>query len=221
MSTPAPRPPVGPGEAAPPFALPAVARPDRLVTLDDYRDQSPLFLALMVGLWCPFCRRQLVQLAAVDQKLKALGVQSLAVVATAPENAQVYFRFRPTTLMLASDPALATHRAYGVPKPEVTPALLSEMEATRINPFGDAPAPMAPSQLGAWMQQRDGYQPTPSDQGDVDRQWPQLKGQFLIDRHGIVRWAYIECATEGLAGLGKLPTDETILAAAQSVLNPH
>jgi hypothetical protein len=35
----------------------------------------------MVGLWCPFCRRQLVQLGALEGKLKALGVESLAVVA--------------------------------------------------------------------------------------------------------------------------------------------
>ena len=29
----------------------------------------------------------------------------------------------------------------------------------------------------------------------MQRQWPQLKGQFLIDRDGIVRWANIECGT--------------------------
>lgn len=221
MSTPSQRPPVSPGEAAPPFALPAVDRPERLVTLDDYRGQSPLFLALLIGLWCPFCRRQLVQLASVDDKLKAMGVQSLAVVATPPDNAQLYFRFRPTTLTLASDPLLATHRAYGVPKPEVTPALLSEMEAVRLNPFGDLPAPLPLAQVAALMQQRDGYQTTSADQADVERQWPQLKGQFLIDRHGIVRWAYIECGTEGLAGLGKMPSDEVILAAARDLADMH
>jgi peroxiredoxin len=221
MSTTAQRAPVSPGEAAPSFALPAVARPDRLVTLDDYRDRSPLFLALMLGLWCPFCRRQLVQLASVDEKLKAMGVQSLAVVATPPDNAQLYFRFRPTTLTLASDPMLATHRAYGVPKPEVTPGLLSELETVRVNPFGELPEPLPPAQLGALLQKRDGYQYTPADQADVDRQWPQLKGQFLIDRHGIVRWAYIECATEGLAGLGKMPSDDEILAAARGLGDTH
>ena len=36
---------------------------------------------------------------------------------------------------------------------------------------------------------------TETDQADMERQWPQLKGQFLIDRDGIVRWANIECAT--------------------------
>jgi hypothetical protein len=71
------------------------------------------------------------------------------------------------------------------------------------------------------MQQRDGYQYTPADQADVERQWPQLKGQFLIDCRGIVRWAYIECGTEGLAGLGKMPPDEVILAAARGLDNMH
>jgi hypothetical protein len=32
-----------------------------------------------------------------------------------------------------------------------------------------------------------------------------------------VRWANIECATEGLAGLGKFPSDEEIVAAAQTL----
>ena len=95
-----------------------------------------------------------------------------------------------------------------MPKPEVTPALLSEMETVRVNPFGELPEPLPLAQVGALMQKRDGYQYTPTDQADVERQWPQLKGQFLIDRGGIVRWAYIECATEGLAGLGKMPSDD-------------
>jgi hypothetical protein len=49
----------------------------------------------------------------------------------------------------------------------------------------------------------------------MERQWPQLKGQFLIDRDGIVRWAHIECATEGPAGIGKMPSVEEIVAAAR------
>jgi hypothetical protein len=60
---------------------------------------------------------------------------------------------------------------------------------------------------------------TQTDQADMARQWPQLKGQFLIDRDGIVRWANIECAKEGLAGLGKFPPEETLLSAAQAL--PH
>ena len=122
--------PVSPGEPAPSFALPAVAAAET-VSLDDYRGRTPLFLALMLGLWCPFCRRQLVQLGSYEDKLKALGVESLAVVATAPENARLYFKFRPTRLRLAADPELTTHRAYGLPKPVPTPDLLAQMETDR------------------------------------------------------------------------------------------
>ena len=56
-----------------------------------------------------------------------------------------------------------------------------------------------------------------ADLRDIDRQWPQVKGAFLIDRDGIVRWAHIECADEGVAGLGKFPSDEELLAAARAI----
>ncbi|MGJ7497582.1 redoxin domain-containing protein [Variovorax sp. RT4R15] len=207
--------PVAPGELAPGFALPAIAG-SGLISLDDYRGRSPLFLSLLLGLWCPFCRRQLVQLGAFEGRLKAMGVESLAVVATAPENARLYFKFRPTRLHLAADPALSTHRAYGIPKPEVTPALLEAMETVRINPTGELPEPLPIAQAGKVLQERDGYAFTPADQGDVERQWPQLKGLFMIDRTGIVRWAYVECAAEGLAGIGKFPSEEEILGAGEA-----
>ncbi|MEO5737861.1 MAG: hypothetical protein ABIQ82_10430, partial [Variovorax sp.] len=153
---------------------------------------------------------------AFEGRLKAMGVESLAVVATAPENARLYFKFRPTRLSLAADPALSTHRAYRIPKPEVTPALLEAMETVRINPTGELPEPLPIAQAGKVLQERDGYAYTPADQGDVERQWPQLKGLFMIDRTGIVRWAYVECAAEGLAGVGKFPSEEEILGAGRA-----
>ena len=207
--------PVAPGEAAPDFALPAVAGP-ATVSLAEYRGRSPLFLALMLGLWCPFCRRQLVQLGALEAKLKALGVETLAVVATEPENARLYFRFRPTRLRLACDPQLSTHRAYRVPKPEPTPELMQGMQTVRINPTGELPEPLPIAEAGKVLHQLDGYAFTPVDQADVDRQWPQLKGLFLIGRDGIVRWADIECSTEGLAGIGKFPSEQVMLDAARA-----
>jgi hypothetical protein len=51
----------------------------------------------------------------------------------------------------------------------------------------------------------------------MEQQWRQLKAQFLIDREGIVRWVNIECAVEGLAGVGKFPTDAEILAAVRTL----
>jgi peroxiredoxin len=211
-----PRPPVSPGEVAPDFILPAVDR-DEPVSLADYRGRSPLFLALLLGLWCPFCRRQIAKLGEIAGKLKDVGVDSLGVVATPSENARTYFRFRPTRLRLAADPELTTHRAYGVPKPAVTPELMQEYETARVNPYGEFPEPLPLQAAAAAVAKFDGYVPNETDQADTQRQWPQLKAQFLIDREGIVRWVNIECATEGLAGVGKLPALDEILGAARGL----
>jgi len=216
MTMPEARSPIAPGEAAPDFTLPAVDRNEN-VSLADYRGRSPVFLALMVGLWCPFCRRQIAQIGTIEGKLKALGIESLVVVATPPENARLYFKFRPTRVRLASDPELSTHRAYGIPRPAVSPELMEALASTKINPDGVLPAPLPIVEAATAVGRMDGYAATQTDQADMERQWPQLKGQFMIDRDGIVRWANIECATEGLAGLGKSPPEESILSAARAL----
>jgi peroxiredoxin len=212
------RPPVVPGELAPDFTLPAVDR-NETVSLADYRGRSPVLLALLIGLWCPFCRRQIAQMGGAEGKLKALGVETLAVVATPPENARLYFKFRPTRLRLAADPELSTHRAYGLPKPAPTPEFMQALGSIKINPTGELPEALPVTEAAMAVGRLDGYTETPTDRADLDRQWPQLKGQFLIDRDGIVRWANIECATEGLAGMGKFPSEETILSAVRAL--PH
>ena len=121
------RKPVSPGEPAPDFGLPAVDG-NGIVSLADYRGSSAVFLGLMIGLWCPFCRRAIAQIAANEPKLKAIGVETVGVVATPPENARLYFKFRPNRLRLAADPALSTHRAYGLPKPDPTPEFMHALE---------------------------------------------------------------------------------------------
>jgi peroxiredoxin len=210
------RPPVSPGEPAPEFALPAVDGTGA-VSLADYRGRSSVFLALLIGLWCPFCRRQIARIGAAEDKLKPLGVESLGIVATPPENARLYFRFRPTRLRLAADPELTTHRAYRLPKPVPTPEFLKAYETIRINPNGEFPEPLPIVEAAAAVAKLDGYTDNETDRTDMEKQWPQLKGQFLIDRDGIVRWANIECAIEGLAGIGKIASADEILTAARGL----
>jgi peroxiredoxin len=212
------RPPVAPGEPAPDFTLPAVDRPET-IALADYRGRSPLFLSLLVGLWCPFCRRAIAHMGTMENRLKEVGVETLGVVATTPENARLYFKYRPTRLRLASDPELSIHRAYGVPKPASTPELMHALATTRINPEGDLPEPLPVMQAAAATSKADGYVETPTDKAELERQWPQLKGQFLIDCEGIVRWANIECASDGVAGVGKFPSADELIAAARSLGN--
>ena len=210
------RSPVAPGQPAPDFKLPAVDRPE-IVSLADYRGRSPLFLSLLVGLWCPFCRRAIAQMGTMENRLKEIGVETLGVVATTTENARLYFKYRPTRLRLGSDPELSTHRAYGVPKPAPTSEFASALETTRINPYGDLPEPQPVMQVAQAVAKADAYVETPTDKAEMERQWPQLKAQFLIDRDGVVRWANFECAKEGVAGVGKFPSVDEIVAAVRTL----
>ena len=95
---------------------------------------------------------------------------------------------------------------------------MKALETIRINPDGIFPEPLPIIEAAAAMAKLDGYPENETDHAEMERQWPQLKGQFLIDRDGIVRWANIECATEGLAGVGKFPSGDEILTAARTLL---
>jgi peroxiredoxin len=204
------------GKPAPDFTLPAVHREGE-ISLADYRGRSHLLLAVFVGLYCPFCRRNIAQLGGTQEKLRERGVETLAVVATELDNARLYFKYRPARVALVADPYLVTHRAYGLPRVEVTDELTSELSALRLNPSGELPEPLPMAEVGDLLDRKDGFQRTAADLRDIDRQWPQLKGQFLIDRDGIVRWANVECGTEGIAGIGKFPSDQELLAVAGSL----
>ena len=118
-------------------------------------------------MWCPFCRRQIAQIGAIEGKLKAVGVEALGIVATAPENARLYFKFRPTRLRLAADPELTTHRAYGLPKPEPTPEFMQAMQTTRINPFGDFPEPLPIAQAVEAVPRPTATRETDTDRADM------------------------------------------------------
>jgi hypothetical protein len=97
--------------------------------------------------------------------------------------------------------------------------MLQALDVVRVNPFGDLPEPLPINQVAAKMQEQDGYVNSEADQADIERQWPQLKALYMIDREGIVRWVDIECQREGLEGIGKLPSEDMILAAARGMLH--
>lgn len=208
--------PVQAGQPAPDFAVPAV-QADRTISLADYRGRTPLLLGLFPGLYCPFCRRAIAQMAATSEKLKPFGVESLAVVGTELDNARLYFTFRPTRLALGADPHLMTHRSYGVPRPEPTPELMQMVATLHINPSGELPRPLPVPAAAAALDELDGFQRTATDQREAESTFTQMKGQFLIDRDGVVRWANIECGKEGLSGLGRFPTHDELIVAARIV----
>jgi peroxiredoxin len=204
------------GEPAPDFSVPAVDR-EGFVGLADYRGTSPVLLVLLRGLWCAFCRRHVEQLAITRGKLQAEGVETLAIVATSPERARLYYRYRPTHVPLGADPDLSTHQAYGVLKMPMTPLTLLKMLTTRVNPSGELPRPVPLMRAGGALNRLDNFESTEADRDDQRHQSAQLTGQFLIDRDGVVRWVNIEGALEGPAGIGKFPTDEDLLAVARTL----
>jgi hypothetical protein len=117
---------------------------------------------------------------------------------------------------------MITFQAYGLPKTPITPELLQAFQSTRVDPYGELPEPVPATEILVTLNRLDGYELTETDQEDLPQQWrwdhsAQLTGQFLIDRSGIVRWVNIEFAKEGVAGLGKFPSDAELLAAAHTL----
>ena len=79
----------------------------------------------------------------MQEKLKPAGVQILAVVNTTLDRARLYFKYRPTPIVLAADPEASTHRLFGVPAFEVGEVsdwprrvTSEEFAAVRVNPTG-------------------------------------------------------------------------------------
>jgi len=215
------RPPLCRGEPAPDFVLPAGDR-EGIVSLADYRGKTPVLLAMMRGLYCAFCRRHIAQLGTTREKLQAIGVEALAIVGMQPERVRLYYRYRPVGVSLAADPDLATHRAYGVPQPPLTPDVLRAVALRHVELARElAIGASDQAEIKSILCQRDGFVPVPAEQIDrrdwSDRYGGQLTGQFLLDRDGIVRWVNIEGVKEGLAGLERFPTDDEFLEAARTV----
>jgi peroxiredoxin len=215
--------PLKPGESAPEFTLPR-ADQEGTVSLDDFRGR-PLLLTLMRGVQCPFCRRNVVLLGQIAPALRQIGVETLGIVGTTAERARLYFRYRPTSIALAADPELAIHRNYGIPCYPVTSELRDQYRATRVDPFHELSAPvplLGPDGKEAHdvFDRLDGFVPTEVDQRDRTRQFRdsmQLCGQYMLDNHGIVRWAHVEGASGGLATAGIFPNEATLVRVARSL----
>lgn len=218
--------PLQPGEPAPPFTLPAANR-EGLVSLAGLRGRAFL-IGFYRGLHCPFCRRQMVQLASLQPALRDAGVDILTVINTPLERARLYFRHRPTPVLLLSDPDCVTHQAFGVPHVEFVAedagekpqwpytATMAQFMAARHNPDDLLAAPLQPMESNIVLNARDGFEMQEADNAILAAHGTQLAGHFLVDGGGIVRWTQIE-APDGPNGLGTMPSAAQILAAVGSL----
>ncbi len=156
-------------------------------------------------------------LGKTAERLQAVGVETLAVVASKAERARFFFRYRPVRCAIGADPELSTHRAYGVPQSGVTPEVMQAIHGAYRKLARELKLDVPDDQARDVIGRLDGFEPTESESAEFQRHQVQFTGQFLVDRHGIVRWANIECAQDGLAGIDKFPTDEELLAAARAL----
>jgi peroxiredoxin len=214
-----PRAPVQVGDLAPDFTLPLCNKTGS-VSLADFRGRLPLLLVLERGIYCPFCRRHLVLLSGTSDRLREVGVETLAVMAAPADHARLYLRSRPTRFMVAADNDRETHRNYGLPNPPATPELRELMGSVRLNPTGELPSPVPITELNDALNRIDAF-----SMSDIDRQALHehmhkavvIVGQFLIDSEGVVRWRNVECEKDGFEGAGKFPSDDEFLAAARAL----
>ena len=120
-------------------------------------------------------------------------------------------------LATAADPDLLTHRAFGLPSSPITPQLLEAVEELSNELARELGVPVQSGQAYATINGLDGFERVESDSTDFQRAQAQVTGHFLLDRDGVVRWASIEGANAGLAGLPLFPTDEELMAAARAL----
>ncbi|MCG5479712.1 MAG: AhpC/TSA family protein [Ensifer alkalisoli] len=201
--------PLRPGDRAPNVVLDAISCEGK-IALNDFRGHSPLLIGLFRGLHCPFCRRHVAAMAQLKPALHEKGVECLAVVNTPVERARLYFRYHPTPdLLAASDPERASHRAFGLRE-----VGMDTVMAIRVHLPRELPEPMDVMAMNEFLNRKEGYEITEADQQMMGRQ-PQLVGQFLLDRAGIVRWSFTEVLEVGYTF--RAPNPEELMSAAYQV----
>ncbi len=217
--------PLRPGDQVPTFTLPAANR-EGMVSLADLRGR-PFLIGFYRGLHCPFCRRQVVQLSGLQPALREAGVDIVAVINTPLDRARMYFRHRPTPLMLLSDPDCVTHQSFGVPHIDFAlddaietkwpyTATMAQFMAARHNPEGVHPAPLHPIESNIVLNTKEGFEMQEADNAILATHGTQLAGHFLVDGEGFVRWTQIE-APDSPNELGTMPSAAQILTAVGSL----
>lgn len=156
-------------------------------------------------------------LKTTAEKLQNLGVETLGIIGSQPARTRLFFRYRPVRFAVGADPDLLTHRAFGVPRIDVTTEIMQAIDGAYVKLAQDLKIEAPPDRAQEVIGRLDGFEVTESEGAEFQRHQAQFTAQFLIDRQGIVRWANVECSRDGLAGIDQFPTDDEIVAAAQAL----
>ena len=182
--------PLGAGDRAPDFEL-AAADGEGTVALADYRRRGPVLLAMLRGLYCPFCRRQISQLRPTCEALRAAGVGLLGIVIGSPERTRRYFAHFPPCFPMAAAPDRSVHRLYGLAELIRTPEFREETERRSAEVLREMGLPAPAGQAGTAFQTSDGFEMTAEDEAEWQRPL-QTVAYFLIGRDGLIRWSHAD-----------------------------
>jgi hypothetical protein len=161
------------------------------VALSEYLRRGPVFLTMLRGLYCPFCRRHISQLRPICEALRVAGIALLGVVLASPERARQYFDHFLPCFPIAAAPDRAIHRAYGLPEVDRTPEFGQEAERRAANFFRELGRNAPPGQARSLFVTYDGFEITSEDKAEWRRPH-QTVACFLIGADGRIRWARID-----------------------------
>jgi peroxiredoxin len=174
------------GDRAPDFDLPA-AHGEGMVRLAEYYGRGPVLLAMLRGLYCPFCRMHLARLGPVVEPLRSFGISLLGVVVASPARARKYFSYRPARFPVAAAPDRAVHHAYGLVAVPRGPELREETERQAEAVLQDLGIQHPAGEATAVFLTAGGFEMTAEDEAEFARA-RQAVGYFLIGRDGVIRW---------------------------------
>lgn len=100
------------GEKAPDFRLAAAGGGE--IALSDYLGRKSPLLWFSKGLYCPFCRRNMVRLSQCYAQFAALDAEILQITHNTQKEADLYFRNYHLATPYLCDTDWRVHLAYGV-----------------------------------------------------------------------------------------------------------
>lgn len=124
--------------------------------------EKPTVLVFYRGGWCPYCNKQLAELATFEPQFLELGFQIIALSTDAPAGLAPTAAKNKTAYQLLSDRAMSAASAYGVAF-RADPATVTRY---RNNKIGLAPIP-----------------------GDASAHWLPVPTVLVIGRDRVIRFA--------------------------------
>ncbi|MGO9457060.1 MAG: peroxiredoxin-like family protein [Acidimicrobiales bacterium] len=150
------------GERAPDFTLPdALGKP---VSLSDLLVKGPVVVTFYRGEWCPYCNIQLRALQAALPRFTELGASLVAISPQAADHSLSLREKHGLAFPVLSDLDQSVIRDY-----RVQFTLTGDLEDLQVNVFQNDPA---------------------EQNADHSRSLP-LPATFVIDRDGVVRYAFV------------------------------